>query len=146
MIYTEDASFPYPIISSNSSDYTNNNFFFDIDVKSNNDFYSLELKIQLESSFLTKLLESEKIEYYVIIKTQDSSFYKVPSNKILEIEKSKLSFKSNSQVQLILKSSCKIDFKDNHDIDSFYTDDNESLIIDKNSIIGFSNVVIFDKS
>ncbi|MGL5902360.1 MAG: hypothetical protein ACRCZO_06685 [Cetobacterium sp.] len=146
MIYTEEASFPYPIICSNSTDYVNNKFFFDIDVKSNNEFYSLQLNIQMESDFLKELLKFKKIEYYVIIKTQDSNFYKLPDNNILEIAKTKLSFKSNSKIQLILKSSCELDFKDNYDIDSFYTDDNESIIIDKNSIVGFSNVVIFDRS
>lgn len=146
MIYTEDASFPYPIMCSNSTDYINNKFFFDIDVKSNNEFYSLELNIQMESEFLRELLKSKEIEYYVIIKTQDSNFYKLPDDNILNIKRSKLSFKNNSKIQLILKSNSELDFKDNYDIDPFYTDDNESIIIDKNSIVGFSNVVIFDRS
>lgn len=146
MIYTEDASFPYPIMSSNSYDYNDNSFFFDIDVKSNSETYSLTFNIKLGSEYLNELLEKKKIEYIVIIKTQDSSFYKLSDNKILEIKRKKLSFKNNSKIQLILKSSCSLDFKDNFDIDPFYTDDNESINIDKNSIVGFSNVVIFDKS
>jgi hypothetical protein len=104
------------------------------------------MNIQLNSEYLKNLLKLKKIEYYVLIKTQDSSFYKLPENNILEIKRSKLSFKSNSQIQLILKSNEVLDFKDNYDLDSFYTIDGESILINKNSILGFSNVVIFEKS
>lgn len=146
MIYTTEASFPYPIISYSSNDYLDNTFFIDVEIKSNSEYYSLFFNINLNSKYLKKLLEENLIEYYVIIKTQDSSFYKLSSTNQLDIEKRKLSFKNNSKIQLILKSNSTLNFKDNFDIDPFYTEDNSNIIIEKNSIIGFSNVVIFENS
>lgn len=146
MIYTEEASFPYPIVSSNSSDYVDNTFNFDIKIIDDSEHYDLKFDITLGSEYLESLIKDGSIEYIALIKTQDSSFYKLDRDNHVKVGKRKLSFKSNSKIQLIMRTRKPLNFGDNYDLDPFFTDDGEDILIGSNSIIGFSNVVIFEKS
>jgi len=145
MIYTEEASFPYPVVSGNSTDYVDNNFNFDVKITSDNEYYDLQFGVLLGSEYLEDLIKTGEVEYIALIKTQDSSFYTVGRDRSIRVEKRKLSFKKSSKIQLILRAKNEVNFGDNYDLDPFFTDDGEDIIIGKNSIVGFSNVVIFEE-
>lgn len=146
MIYTEEASFPYPIISSISTDYKDNIFIFDVDIKEDGDYFNLNLNIALGSEYLKNLWNHNKIESFLIVKTQDSNFYKIDKSNTVKIKKDRLFFSTNSKLQIILRSKEHLNFIDNPDLDDFYLEDCSDILISKNSILGFSNVLLFEKS
>ena len=146
MIYTEEASFPYPVISSSSSDYKDRSFIFDAKITGDSENYKIDIDIAIGSEFLEELIKDKKIEYILIIKTQDNNFYKLDKDYNVVIKRNEISFRSGSKMQIFLRSVEEINLKDNIDLDEFYTKDKEDIIISKNSIIGFSNIIIYERS
>ena len=62
------------------------------------------------------------------------------------IPKSRLSLSKRTVVQLLIKSNEEIDFKDNDDLNDFYKEFKNEIVVPKNSILGFSNTVTFEGS
>ena len=147
MIYKKDANFPYPLLTNTSSSYSNANFILDIELEENTQGYRFEIKYDIDSEFIIKLLESEKAQLILVLQSRDNKFYNIEFGKsFITIPKSRLSLSKRTVVQLLIKSNDEICFKDNNDLNSFYNEFKSDIVVPKNSILGFSNTVMFDGS
>ncbi len=146
MIYTKEASFPFPLLSNNSFDYINNIFNLDINLFQDNERYICHFIYKIESDFIKKLIKEKKIELIGLVKSQDNRFSKLDEEDRIYIPRDKISLKKNTKIQLTLKSVEKISFEDCNELIPFFAEEKNNLEIPKNSLIGFSNVVIFEGS
>ncbi|MEK6263350.1 MAG: hypothetical protein N2B06_00970 [Clostridium sp.] len=147
MIYKKEANFPYPVLTNSSMSYTESEFKLDIDLEENISMYRFEIKHVITSSFLSYLLDIGKAKLILILQSKDSKFYSLESGQnYVEIPKSRISLSSRTSLQLHLQSTQEISFRNNHDLNDFYTSFKNEIIVPKHSILGFSNIVLFDGS
>lgn len=147
MIYKKDANFPYPLLTNTSSSYSNANFILDIELEENTQGYRFTIDYDIDSEFITNLLKNEKAHLILVIQSRDNKFYNLEfGEKFKIIPKSRLSLSKRTVVQLLIKSNEEIDFKDNDDLNDFYKEFKNEIVVPKNSILGFSNTVTFEGS
>ncbi len=147
MIYTKKANFPYPMYISGTDDYINPNFSLDIDLIENQERYILKVTSEVDSTFITDLINNKKVGLFLIIKSKDNQFHQIPSLGEYEllIDKSKLSFYKNTTIiQLMIQSLEEFNFSNNDDLNNFYSEFKKDIIIKKGLSLGFSNIVKFD--
>ena len=94
MIYKKAASFPYPVLSNTSSNYTESEFNFDVvNLNEGIEFYNFEISFDLTSDFVKQLLSSGKASLVLIIQSQDNyvveikegdKYVSVPKNRLKE--------------------------------------------------------------
>ena len=108
-------------------------------------FYSENnMKILDESK---KQLEEGKAELIFIIQAKYNKFFNMVSNdRFVSIPKSRLSLSKRTSIQVIIKSKEDISFEYNDDLNEFYNSFKKDIIVPKNSILGFSNILTFDGS
>ena len=75
MIYKKDANFPYPILTNTSNSYENCNFTLDVNLEENTNDYIFEIKYDISSEFITRLLERGQAELILVIKSKDNKFF-----------------------------------------------------------------------
>lgn len=68
------------------------------------------------------------------------------NENIKTIPKNRISLSKRTTIQLLIQSKEEINFKDNHDLNSFYGSIKDQINVPKHSILGFSNSVMFDGS
>ena len=147
MIYKKDANFPYPLLTNTSSSYSSSNFILDIELEENTTGYRFGIEYDIDSEFITRLLENKKAELILVIQSRDNKFYNIEfGKKFITIPKSRISLSKRTIVQLLIKSNDEISFKDNEDLNDFYNQFKSEIIVPKNSILGFSNTVTFEGS
>jgi len=147
MIYKKDANFPYPLLTNTSNSYNDCNFSLDIDLRENSESYRFEVSYDLKSSFISRLLEENQAQLILVIQSKDNKFFELSTvDTFIEITKSRISLTERTQIQLLIQSKVEISFVDNNDLNSFYQVYKSEIIVPKNSILGFSNSVIFDGS
>ena len=147
MIYKKDANFPYPLLTNTSSSYSNANFILDIELEENTQGYRFTIDYDIDSELITNLLKNEKAHLILVIQSRDNKFYNLEfGEKFKIIPKSRLSLSKRTVVQLLIKSNEEIDFKDNDDLNDFYKEFKNEIVVPKNSILGFSNTVTFEGS
>lgn len=147
MIYKKDANFPYPVLTNTSNTYKKPEFLLDIELKENSQCYKFEIKYNISSLFINNLLEDEKAQLILVIQSKDNKFFNLElGQKYIEIKKSRISLSKRTVIQLLIKAKEDIEFKENNDLNSFYNNFKEQIVLPKNSIVGFSNTVIFDGS
>ena len=147
MIYKKDANFPYPLLTNTSSSYSSSNFILDIELEENTTDYHFGIEYDIDSEFITKLLENKKAELILVIQSRDNKFYNIEfGKKFITIPKSRISLSKRTIVQLLIKSNDEISFKDNEDLNDFYNQFKSAIVVPKNSILGFSNTVTFEGS
>lgn len=147
MIYKKDANFPYPLLTNTSTSYKKCNFILDVNLEENIYNYRFEIEYDIDSEFITQLLDNGQAHLILVIQSKDNKFYELNfGDKFIEISKSRISVSERTTIQLLVQSKEKISFKENNDLSSFYEEFKESIIIPKNSILGFSNTVIFEGS
>ncbi len=147
MIYKKDANFPYPVLTNTSNTYKKSEFLLDIELKENSQSYKFEINYNISSLFINNLLEDEKAQLILVIQSKDNKFFNLElRQKYIEIKKSRISLSKRTVIQLLIKAKEDIEFKENNDLNSFYNDLKEQIVLPKNSIVGFSNTVIFDGS
>ncbi|MDU1453397.1 MAG: hypothetical protein E6912_01285 [Paeniclostridium sordellii] len=147
MIYKKDANFPYPLLTNTSSSYDNCNFILDIELKENTQNYRFEINYEIDSVFIDNLLKEKQAELILIIQSKDNKFFDLDrSQKYVEIPKSRISLSTRTTIQLLIQSKNEILFKNNYDLNSFYETFRDDIVVPKNSILGFSNSVIFEGS
>lgn len=147
MIYKKDANFPYPLLTNTSTSYESSNFILDVELQENTKDYQFEINYNLDSEFMIDLLNREKAQLVLIIQSRDNKFYNIEfGEKFIKIPKSRISLSKRTTIQLLIKSNEEISFKDNFDLNSFYQEFKDDIVVPKNSILGFSNVVTFDGS
>lgn len=147
MIYKKDANFPYPILTNTSNSYDNCSFILDIDLQENTNEYIFEIKYDITSPFIEKLLQNGQATLVLIIQSKDNKFFNIEyGQKTKSISKSRISLSKRTTIQLFIQSNEEINFKNNYDLSSFYEGFKDEIYVPKNSILGFSNSVIFDGS
>lgn len=147
MIYKKDANFPYPILTNTSNSYYNCSFILDINLEENTNEYIFEIKYDITSPFIEKLLKNGQATLVLIIQSKDNKFFNIEyGQKTKSISKSRISLSKRTTIQLFIQSNEEINFKNNYDLSSFYEEFKDEIYVPKNSILGFSNSVVFDGS
>lgn len=147
MIYKKDANFPYPLLTNTSNSYDNCNFILDIDLKENTQNYRFQIKYEIDSLFIENLIKQKQAQLILIIQSKDNKFFNLDVNQeYVEIPKSRISLSTRTTIQLLIQSKDEILFKNNDDLNSFYETFKDDIVVPKNSILGFSNSVIFEGS
>ncbi|SHJ59078.1 hypothetical protein SAMN02745248_00492 [Hathewaya proteolytica DSM 3090] len=148
MIYTKKANFPYPLLINNTDDYKNANFDFDVELKENADEYIFEIQYNISSDFIIDMLKNKKARIILIIKARDNQFHVISdmNNAVVHVKKSRLSLDSRTVLQLMLQARIDIGFKDNNDINCFYDEYKDNIVVNAGMALGFSNTILFDGS
>ena len=147
MIYKKDANFPYPLLTNTSKSYDNCDFILDIDVEENINDYRFYINYELNSDFILGLLERRQAQLVLVIQSKDNKFFNLDTNeKVKEIPKSRVSLSKRTTLQLLIPANEDIFFTNNNDLSSFYDNFKEDIVVKKNSVLGFSNCVIFNGS
>lgn len=147
MIYKKDANFPYPLLTNTSTSYKNSNFALDVNLEENTNNYRFQIIYNIDSYFITKLQKNGQAQLILVIQSKDNKFFNLNlGDKFIEVPKSRISVSKRTTVQLLIKSKEEISFKENYDLNSFYEEFKEEIVVPKNSILGFSNSVTFEGS
>lgn len=147
MIYRKDANFPYPVLTNTSNSYVTSQFILDVALHENIQHYRFEFEYEIDSPFINGLLKNGQAQLILVIQSKDNKFYKLGINqKSIEIAKSRISVSKRTSIQLNIQSNEDINFKDNNDLSGFYNKFKNDIVVPKYSILGFSNVVMFEGS
>lgn len=147
MIYKKDANFPYPVLTNASNSYKSCNFTLDVNLEENVHNYRFYIDYDIDSDFINELLECGQAQLILIIQSKDNKFFVLEKGeKIKEISKSRISLSKRTTIQLLIKAKDNISFKYNNDLSDFYDAFKEEIIVPRNSVLGFSNSLIFDGS
>ncbi len=147
MIYKKDANFPYPILTNSSFDYEESEFYFDIELIENSEYYQFVIETTLTSSFIKTLLDLQKVELILIVQAKDNKFYPLKGlNDIIFIPKSRVSLNKRTTLQLQIRAKAQINFSANHELSLFYIQFKDKMNVEKNGTLGFSNIITFDSS
>lgn len=147
MIYKKDANFPYPLLTNTSNSYDGCNLTLDIELNENTYEYIFQIKYDIESDFIKKLIRENKAQLVLVVQSKDNKFFNLNLNEnIKTIPKNRISLSKRTTIQLLIQSKEEINFKDNHDLNSFYGSIKDQINVPKHSILGFSNSVMFDGS
>lgn len=147
MIYKKDANFPYPLLTNTSNSYDGCNFTLDIELNENTYEYIFQIKYDIESDFIKKLIRENKAQLVLVVQSKDNKFFNLNLNEnIKTIPKNRISLSKRTTIQLLIQSKEEINFKDNYDLNTFYGSIKDQINVPKHSILGFSNSVMFDGS
>ncbi|PIC76134.1 hypothetical protein CSV74_12750 [Sporosarcina sp. P19] len=147
MIYKKDANFPYPVLTNTSNSYESGGFTLNVDLKENTDNYRFDIELEIESDFLKELLSTRKAKLYLVVQSKDNKFYEVDLNtKFIDIPKTRISINNRTSLQMSIQSKEEITFAYNNDINSFFKEFREEIVVSRYAILGFSNTVIFEGS
>ena len=147
MIYKKDANFPYPVLTNTSNSYESGGFTLNVDLKENTDNYRFDIEYEVESDFLKELLARKQARLFLIIQSKDNKFFKLqPNERFIEIAKSRLSINTRTTIQMSIQASTEISFHDNEDLNNFYQEFKDDIIVPRHALLGFSNTVVFEGS
>ncbi|MEF2093288.1 hypothetical protein V3595_01255 [Bacillus sp. CFBP9009] len=147
MIYKKDANFPYPVLTNTSTSYENSSFLLDVKLEENTNDYRFEIEYEISSAFIKELIETGDAVPILIIQSKDNKFYRLEQNqKAIEVPKKRVSLSKRTSIQLHIQSTKKINFSENGDLSSFYDAFKDEIIVPKNSLLGFSKIVVFEGS
>lgn len=147
MIYKKDANFPYPLLTNTSPSYESSMFELDVNLEENTNNYRFEIDCEIDSDFVNQLIENEQAQLILVIQSKDNKFYYIkPGERFIDVAKNRISISNRTVIQLHLQSKEEISFKDNYDLSTFYQQFKDEIVVRKHSILGFSNVVVFDGS
>ncbi|PID06028.1 MULTISPECIES: hypothetical protein [unclassified Sporosarcina] len=147
MIYKKDANFPYPVLTNTSNSYESGGFTLNVDLKENTDNYRFDIEYEIESDFLKELLFTRKAKLYLVVQSKDNKFFEVDLNTMfIDIPKTRISINNRTSLQMSIQSKEEISFAYNDDINSFFKEFREEIIVSRYAILGFSNTVIFEGS
>ncbi|MCY6482995.1 hypothetical protein OW763_01335 [Clostridium aestuarii] len=147
MIYRREANFPYPVLTPNSNSYNNSTFTIEVELNENNYNYRFDIDFRLKCEFLNNLIDNNEAELILIIQSKDNKFYKLSKDKrFINIPKSRISLSKRTAIQLLIKSKKTMNFDSNNELILFYNRFKKDISVPKNSVLGFSNVAIFEGS
>lgn len=127
--------------------YASSEFNLDIELEENTDAYRFRISSNISSPFLSALVESGKAALILIVQSKDNKFFVLdPGQSYIEIQKSRISLSKRTALQLHLQAKEDISFRNNHDLDEFYTSFKDEIVVPKRSLLGFSNIVLFEGS
>lgn len=147
MIYKKSANFPYPLLTNDSNAYEDCEFLLDINLMENSNSYRFGIEYKIKSEFINSLLKAGQAKLVLVIQSRDNKFFYVElGDKYIDIPRSRMSLSKRTKIQMSVQANDIINFQDNDDLSDFYRDFRNDIVIPKHSILGFSNVVIFDGS
>lgn len=147
MIYKKDANFPYPLLTNTSNSYESGGFILNVELKENTNEYQFIIDYDIESDFLTQLLKQGNVQLILVIQSKDNKFYPLDAGQTtVEVDKSRISINNRTSIQLSIQSKKQISFVDNGDLNSFYEEFRNEIIVPRHALLGFSNTVIFEGS
>ena len=139
MIYKKDANFPYPILTNTSNAYNNGKFLLTIGLDEIGNDYCFEPQYDMSSEFIKSQIQSENASLILIVQNKDTKFYEIDEKqKFIKIPRERISIKEKTSIQLLIKAKEDISFSNNEDLSDFYGNFKESILVPKNSILGFS--------
>ena len=142
MIYTKRANFPFPLLTNTNEDYKNPKFDLDIELSENTDELILSINADLGSTFIKKLIKEKKAQLVLIIKSKDSKYYYLEGLKsTLVITKNRLSLGKKTVIQAMTITLEDVNFSDNNDLNEFFDEYKNEIVIHKGNSIGFSNTI-----
>lgn len=147
MIFKKDVSFPYPILAPFNEDYPQSQFDLDVNFELINDdsIFRFQIFPNLVSNYLNELLNKGRAKYKLIISSHDSKIYDFDQPEgFVDIPRNRISLKKKTQIQMALVATEEINFKDNKDIDSYYDSFKTNINIQKDHLLGLSQVVNFN--
>lgn len=147
MIYNKEANFPYPVLCNTSDSYSNSYFLLDVTLQENNSDYKFTIKYDIGSSYLKSLIENDIAQLLLVIQSKDNKFFFIEKDQYEKsIPKNRISISKRTTLQLMIRANKSINMINNYDLNAFYNNYKEHIIIPSYSILGFSNTVIFDGS
>lgn len=147
MIYRKDANFPYPVLTNTSHSYATSQFILDVALHENVHHYRFDFEYEIDSTFINRLLKNGEAQLILVIQSKDNKFFRLGVHqKSVEIAKSRISLSKRTSIQLHIQSNEDIPFTENHDLSGFYNKFKNEIVVPKHSIVGFSNVVMFEGS
>lgn len=145
MIYRKNANFPYPVLTDESKGYEENYLELEIEISETADCYRFDFEYTIDSKFIKELLQEGKAQPILIIQSKDNKFFKLePRQSKVKIPKSRISINSRTSVQLHIQALENISFNNNVDLNAFYEQFKAELTVPQYSLLGYSNVVVFD--
>lgn len=142
MIYKKDANFPYPILTNTSNAYNNAKFHLVIGLDEIGNDYCFEPQYDISSEFIKSQIQSENASLILVVQNKDTKFYEMDQDqKFIKIPRKRISIKEKTSIQLLIKAKEDISFINNEDLSDFYGNFKESILVPKNSILGFSNII-----
>lgn len=145
MIYKKEANFPYPILFPFSSSYEESDFTIKVEFEEDNEVYRFKIIANLASRFFEGLLQSKEAQYILVIQSKDTKFFPLNNEHlVVEIAKNRMSLSSRTSIQMHIVSKADVSFSVNEELTSFYDSFKGSIIIAKNSMLGYSNIITFE--
>ncbi len=90
---------------------------------------------------------SRQAKLILVVQSKDNKFFPLNyGEKSKEISKSRISLSKRTTIQLLIQSKNNISFKNNYELNEFYDGFKNEIVVPKNSVLGFSNSLIFDGS
>lgn len=144
MIYSKEATFPYPVLVHGCDDYHANCFDFDVELKEDRDYFYIKIAYKLNSSFVCNLILENKAKVYLVVRSKDNKFCPIFNGETKSFLKSRLSLNKRTSLQLMIMANEKIDFGNNDDLVPYFDNLRSTIQVEKNKIIALSNVVTYD--
>ncbi|MDT2841752.1 hypothetical protein [Vagococcus lutrae] len=148
MIYNKDASFPYPILSRTSTSYENNYFDFSItDVKEDSDHFIFNFSYEIGSPFIEKMLKENKATLVIIVQSNDNYFKRIGIDETeLILNKNRFSLSKRTKIQLHIQTLEDISFSEADDLNDFYKEFRNQIVVERHSLLGYSDEAVLEHS
>ena len=148
MIYNKDASFPYPVLSRTANSYQENYFEFDImDVKETNDNYIFTFNYEVSSPFIEDLINKEKAVVVFIAQSKDNTFKRLNKyDREITFPKKRFSLSDRTKLQLHIQTLEEISFSEATDLNDFYNEFKDEIVIKPHSLLGYSDEVVLENN
>lgn len=144
MIFNKDSIFPYPILSNSTDDYPNSRFDLEVDFFEIEDKYRFQIKYEITSNYIKRIIERNLVNIILVIKSTDSKYF-VLDKEYVDIEKNRIGVQgSKTEIQLYIKTTTQLHYVNNDDLHPSYNEDKNLIFIEKDRVIGYSNIVKFD--
>ncbi len=145
MIYKKDANFPYPVLSNRSTSYPEAEFKIDLSLNENVDTYRFSFTIDLTSTFIKNLLSAGKAEKVLVVQSRDNKFFKINStDSYIEIPKTRISLTNRTTIQMYIQATEEVSFTDNFEMDEFYSQFKQDIVVPKHGVLAMSDIVLFE--
>lgn len=147
MIYRKEANFPYPILSNTSYAYQVNEFLMSVTLQENSDSYRFNFEYEIGSEFICDEVKSGKTQIILIVQAKDNKFYNLSAGQTyIDISKTRISLSKRTKLQLLIMAKEELCYKNNDDLDPFYSEVRDEIVVPKYAILAYSDVAIFDGS
>lgn len=109
--------------------------------------YDFNITYNLGSSYIKNLIDSGKTRAILIIKSIDSQFYFLGSEKeTISIMKNQISLDGRTTAQIHIQALSNLSYQDNDDLSKRYYAFRDEILINRHCVIGYSGTIEFDGS